>query len=720
MADISFAHTVAATADLDELLRLENDVGQGDRFTEVDRLTAKMLVAALSGSKLATINRSVQGVKNADTLILAPLAERDRPVVEQAFALPAQQSRGAWFLPEYAVLKAGTLNLPSYQRHYPWHSITLADNDVARLRLESTSDAVAAWALLVPLFDTLMAPVTLRATGFMASSDGALETCAAILDSYRRLGLPADDPAVTVFAYRGGWSRLDRASQARARVNLLDALAGVDMFEVASRFRIERVQALVAATLKKARRGTPLARQVLTRRLQPVLSSYFAGDWLSFLNYLDFNPNPNDELVVALPRPRLYVNGSSKAAAVAAEQGMDVDEVHAMLAAFMGQSTSESPVERRVDVLHRWWVQFDKLHARQAAGMPTLWGLTEEIPTVAGSGEGPAAPLYRQVLTPDLVTEVDHLWNGRAIPRWPETIVNEPYPHKLLTELMGPVVKFWQGAALTAWYICEGPYSRTSLSGLHTYHERDLHALAVAGTPVPPALFEELQRAEHFLGPHQDIESNTYEVKLADGNIGLRLSGGGQRRDGFETLRDVITRHRRSWAHQYLSDYLHHRWNDDLTTVARSFHRHIAATGKPPTFRQFAKFATPTANHWFNGNLGSLYTAIGEKPPVTPRRTDPLPTTSENIVHYVYLALGGEYYSDDLRITNFPMADRFRQLARLASASLYYLQVTEALGHDPEPSQFGAKRYEWEWAGGLDLGWPQYQKVIRRVLSELQ
>src|SRR6266508_4168571 len=141
--------------------------------------------------------------------------------------------------------------------------------------------------------------------------------------------------------------------------------------------------------------------------------------------------------------------------------------------------------------LFRWWTQFDAAHARQTAGMKPLWGLVDEGAHILGYGPGPIPDLYRQLLSPDLVDEVDQLWDGVTLPRWPETIVSEPYPHRLMAETLGPAVTFWHGVALTAWYVCEGPYSRTPLSELRNYHDRDLAALVEAGTPVHPSLFDE-------------------------------------------------------------------------------------------------------------------------------------------------------------------------------------------------------------------------------------
>jgi hypothetical protein len=177
------------------------------------------------------------------------------------------------------------------------------------------------------------------------------------------------------------------------------------------------------------------------------------------------------------------------------------------------------------------------------------------------------------------------------------------------------------------------------------------------------------------------------------------------------------TRHRRGWARAYLDHYLKHRWTDELSTVSRELQRHIATKAKPPTFRQFAKIAATAANHWFNGDLARLYTAIGEKAPKTPRRHDLLPGTADALIHAVYRALGGQYYDDNLRISDYAAANRFQQMSRLASSSPRYVQITEALGRPPQPDEFGASRYDWEWTGDLQQGWTRYQQAIHQALN---
>ncbi|MGW2143504.1 hypothetical protein ACWCOT_04275 [Nonomuraea bangladeshensis] len=716
MGEADFASALA-TAQPEEFLRIEREAGLEASFARLDILTANLMLMALSGRELVSITPGGPGRGSGDTVSMTFLTPQDRAFVDERFSLVGQQRKGAWFLPEEARLKAGSLNLPARARHYPEQAITLSWGDSARTKLASTADALLIWSLLIPLFDTLMAPIVLRATGSDQPAEDQRKTWMTVLDSYSTLGIP-HTPEVTLFAYGGGWARLDRAAQVRARIALLDALARHDLLAVAARFRALRLRTLFSAIVAKSRAATPLARRVLTRAVQPTLSAYFAGDWLACLEYLGLPPNPGEELVTALPAPKLYVGGAANAGAAAAEHGVEVDEVEAMLAAFLNQSTAASPVEQRVSVLRRWWEEFDAIHARQQPGMNPLWGLVEETSYAIGYGQGPDHRLCRTSFSSDLVREIDLLWDGATLPRWPQAIVSEPYPHRLMADTFGPAVSFWHGLALTTWYVCEGPTSRTTLSGLRAYHEKHLAELADMGTPVHPSLFEELERAEGQLGAAEELPTYEHRLLLADGSVALRMSGGGHRRDGFLLLRDIVTRHRRGWTGRFLADYLRHRWHTELTDVARELNKVIATTGKPPTFNRFARIAAKAANHWFNGDLAGLYLAIGEKAPLTPRRVDLLPIAAHEFIDALYAALGGQPYEELLRVTDFPLADEYRQKARLAAAGVTYLQIAEALGRWPEPKEFGINRFEWSWAGGPDRGWPIYQTAVAAVLRE--
>ncbi|GGT65386.1 stress protein [Actinomadura citrea] len=689
----------------------ESERGRRERFDDMDHCAARLLEAALAGQRVINLVEDDADPKRYALVTAAPIDSVRRAALQKNMTLSAQQANGAWFLPEVVPLKSWTVNLSAHLRNQPAHALTLAADDSARVRLASSPDAMLTWTLLVPLFDQLLRPITERATASVRTPEEHRTVWLEIIHSYQRLGINAGS-VLWAFAYRGGWSGLDRAGHARARIALLDTIVDHDLLSIVRAFRADRIRALIDKTVQKARRGTPLARHVLTKPMEPVLSAYFAGSWLEFLNYLELPPNPNEELMAALPKPTFFVGGAAKAGNAAAEHGIEIDDANAMLAAFLGQDTTTSPVERRVAALRSWWRHFDAAHASQRTGTPGLWGLVEDAPHIIGYLPGPTPRLYDQYLPTDLVGEVEELWSGTTLPRWPQAITTEPYPHMAMAETLGPAVTFWHGVGLTAWFVCAGPYSRTPLNGLRGYYERTLTELAALGTPIHPSLFEELEQAEDLLGPPEELVHHEEHLQMPDGAIAIKFTGGGQRRAGFEILRDIITRHRRGWSDRYLDSYLQERWTQELTAVARELHRRFAATGKAPTFRQFAKFAAGTAGHWFNGDLAALYTAIGEKAPDTASRVSLLPRDTRRFIDTVYAELGGRPYEEHLRITDFPTADRYRQRSRLATASTRYVQIVEALGRPPKHTEFGAGRYEWDWADGLERGWPLYQRAI--------
>ncbi|SOE24932.1 hypothetical protein [Streptomyces sp. OK228] len=300
----------------------------------------------------------------------------------------------------------------------------------------------------------------------------------------------------------------------------------------------------MAGFAKKAKTGTALARRVLTRALQPVVSGYFAGDWLAVLDYLQAPPHPDEEVITALPEPRLYVGMSAQAAGMAAEVGIPEDEIHAMLAAFLGGPTSLSPVEERVAALRDWWTAFDQMHAAQRPGMRSLWGLVDNELMAFGPDEhGFTQQLYRQLLPASVNEQVDRLWQSVTLQRHAKSIVSNPRPHQLMAETLGPALEFWHGVALTAWFACEGPYSRAPLSGVADYYGRPLTALRAAGCPISPDLFEELRIAELHLGPEEAIvkERRKLPVGTPIGSFTLTMShSGGSRREGTVTLTDWV------------------------------------------------------------------------------------------------------------------------------------------------------------------------------------
>ncbi|MET8495936.1 TerD family protein [Streptomyces microflavus] len=707
----------AIEAGPDEALRLEAGAGQRQRFAELDSLAARLLSVALAGQPVATVTLG-RGRNVPDTAEVTALTQEEAAFCARAFDVQEQQRRGAWYLPTKLSVKAGAVDLPYLLREHPGHALTLAADETARLTAVEGADAIVLWALLVPLFETLLQPVRLRAAGDIFPPTQQKQFWSLIEERYRLLGIK--DGALEAFRFGGVWHKLDRSGQQQARLDLLDTLTQTDLAQLVARHRIQQLQGLMAGFAKKAKAGTALARRVLTKELQPVASAYFGGDWLAVLDYLQTSPHPNEEIITALPEPRLYVGASSQAAAgVAAEAGIAESEVQAMLAAFLGGGSSMSPVEERAGALRSWWSGFDRSHADQTPGMPPLWGLVDqELMSLSRTEQDFTPQLYRQRLSADILERVAQLWKMMTLPRHPGSIVSNPRPHQTMADALGPAGEFWHGVGLTAWFVCEGPYSRTSLNDAERYYGKPLAALRAAGCPVDTGLFRELRAAEQMLGPEEDVADRTISaVEIPYGQVTFTSGmGHGRRREGFERVRDLITRYRRAWAEQCLDAYLQHRWRTELEDVAHQLHRFAAAKGRQPTLIQFSRFATTAANHWTGGDLGALYTAIGEPAPAEQKRPARLLAgDGYDFARRVYQELGGKSVDHGTWVNYAEETQRQWQLGRLATESLRYLQLQEALGQPPTAKQFGSQRLVWPWPGKEEEGWP----VLQRILATL-
>jgi hypothetical protein len=335
------------------------------------------------------------------------------------------------------------------------------------------------------------------------------------------------------------------------------------------------------------------------------------------------------------------------------------------------------------------------------------------------------------VLPGDLLDEIDELWGSAMSSREPARIVTEPFPHVRLAETFGPALRFWHGCALTAWFLCEGPYSRTDMAGLEEYHGRDLAELEDLGAPVDRSMFAELVAAEAQLGEPQPIHTETREVEVEPGLVIETSMSHAFRREGFENLREVVTRHRRAWANEYLQRYLRKRAENDVLEAARVFYVKSAERGgKPPMPKQFVKTAEVPANRWFGGDVAALYRAFGERSPVSPVRVRVVPEDVESFVARVYEALGGVEVAPSSE--GFDQASREKHnrevsdnhnKAQLANKALEYLRLEEALGRPPTLKEFGKGGFEYRAAeAGLgaeaEVAWSRYERIVHDALTE--
>ncbi len=724
MSNPSFGRSASQLANSIELLEFEHSSDRAQRFDALDALVGTLLMRSLSGQLIVTLKHRT---RDDVQVVLDGVNAQQRACVDATFALTAQQQRGAWFIPNEATVRAGWVNLPASMQRHERFAAGIAWEEREKISLKSSSDAMMLWALLEPLADTLYLPFALRGplTGTKAPEETA-KLWAESIAFLEALGLRVGDELAMLRPGKG-WSKLRSGEQHAAKKTLMEALTRQVSLETGARYRAYRLRALISQYYKKAKADGRVKRtQVVTKALERSLSAFFGGDWLAFLNYLGEEPHAEEQVVTQLPKSRLYVGTSSRAAEIAAQQGLPVEEVERMLSTFWQQPASASPVEQRVDVLRRYWQAFDAIHARQAPGMTSLWGLVEERMVSSSLTEsGPAYPqafLYRKLLPAELVAEVDQLWSTTLLPRYPEAIVSESYPHAAMAEAFGSALTFWHGSALTAWFICEGPYSRTDMTGLAEYHRRHLSALADYGTPVNPKLFEELIAAEQRLGPPQPINQDGRSHNVG-GGISISISySSGSRRAGFERLRDIITRHRQAWAQQYLDTYLRIRWETPLRSASETYNKLLHDKGKPPTVKQVAKLAEEVTNAWFGGDLHAFYGTIGEKAPVQPERRLRLPQDRERFIDEVFARLGARQLGPRPDYSSREQYDAYTKqiqeqwrLAHLAELSLKYVLMWEVLDRAPRVEDISARAFE-DWKQALsddtEIAWQRYSTIV--------
>jgi hypothetical protein len=707
------------------LLALELEEGKGNLFDQIDGLNAFVSCRALRGEAEVIVERSSEG----DHLSIKDLNPIQTQILENIYAVQHQHSRGTWFLPEKATLKAGLVNLPSIFRKYPRFGHHIVADGTARVVFAESPAAVFIWAVLEPLFYNLFLPLEMRANwSGLKSREEHLSAWAEVDRLVAALGLKLDSE-LAAMRYGAGWGRLSSKAQTQAKQNLISSIADQTTEALARRFRAFCCLDLVMHYYSRAQDGRATRKRALNRVTdKKCLVAFFHGDWLRFLQYLGETPHPDEQVALAIPRARFFVGGAKSPkspAAIAEEKGVSLDEVQRVLATYWDAPDGRakplaSPVEERVGVLRDFWSAFDTLHSRQTSGMSSLWGLLEESRSIRIGWQGPdwySPRLYQELIPEKLTASIEELWGAIMLPQRPDRIASEIAPHALMAETFGSALSFWHGCGLAAWFLCEGPYSRTDIQGMPSYYGRQLYALEQLGAPIPPSLFTELGKAEARLGPVVPLERSASSTTLGSGaSIEMRVAMG-SRRDGFQILRDIISRYRREWAKQYLTTYLRARWKGDLGEPARLYAQTIADKGRPPGPKQLARMAAVATNRWFGGDISSFCAAIGEKSAFHPTRSPLMPADRLGFAKKVLAALQAAAPVDDARAE--AAGQRSSDLERLAEESLRFVQLRECLGRSPTAKEFGRFDYLSATLGDtVDRAWKKYSQIILRELDE--
>jgi hypothetical protein len=630
----SFGRLALQAASAGELLELERARDRAKDFLPLDSLIGRVAIRALCGERPF----SVKGVdKNGApgrtaTLRLKGLSGEKRLFLEELFSLEKQKSRGSWSLPETVRVRLGRLHFPAHLQEHGRYFHESVETDYYRLvALAASPEALLAHVILDPFFSSLYEPFMLRTDsafrssvrhgiGHYPSEERRLARWQATDAFFSSLGLEAETE-LSALRPGGGGARLPANEQLAAMVSLTQAIRreaqrlGPSL--LGARYRAYRLRPLLDQYYAKANKeGRALRQRVLTRKLDELtLSAFFGGDWLAFLNYLGEEPHPEEHVATALPKTRLYLGSPHKAKDLGVE-GVSEEQLKLIaISLYGGEETS--PVERRVSALKRYWEAFDAIHARQRSGMESLWSWTQR-PGLLGFSN------YRRLMPADVLEEVDELWGTAMYTREPGRIATNPVPQISLAYAFGPALQFWHRCAYTAWILCdEGPElpSMADLERAHSLPAMQLAKLDNLGTPVDRKMFVELIAVEESLEPKEPIYGETEQIEVEPGITTETQEFIGYRREGFERLRDVITKYRRAWAQKHLDAYLRSRAESDVREAARTYHRKTAERGgKPPTFKQFAGYAVVPTNRWFGGDVSAFYRTFGEKSPVSSER----------------------------------------------------------------------------------------------------
>ena len=688
----SFGQQLLACETIEKASALEKNHGRAEQFAEFDALVSELAVRSLRGERIVAMT---EDERRGGAVQIQNLTEQQAQFIKESYDIARQRERGSWSLPEREYIDVGWLNLTHNFADFSHFLLSAAGGEICRVKLETSPEAVFLWSAFSPLMEKLAYPIKLRSTLAGIYDFEELKNIWTELDEfYAILGI-SDVEELSVFRFRGGWSKLsNRAAQLAAKKNLLAKLSIKINASTGTFYRLYAQRSLIEQYYKKAKAdGIVKRKQVITKAFQPLLTGFFGGDWLALVEYLGERPHPDEQIVTALPKSQIYAGGATRAKDIAEQQGVSEAEVEKIAAALWQKPSGASPIEERTACLKKYWRAFDDLHARQKPGMKSLWGLVEEggridFEPVRDDVFHPG--LYLELLPTELIQEIERLWGTTMFNKYSERIVSEPFPHAMMADVFGPALFFWQNCALTAWFLCEGPYSRTDMEGLAHHQRRYLAELEDLGTPIAPEMFAELIEAEKRLGPEERIETEKSRKDLDFGiTITMSVSTGG-RRAGFEKLSDIITRHRRIWNEKYFEQYLKTRWESEITTAANSFFLKMSEKGgKSPTVKQFVSTAALPTRHWFGGDISLLYTAIGEKIPFRPEKKLLMPADKIAFVKNIAERLPSRDFNYFGQQAGEYIQKQYVQ--ELAKKALNFIQLYEAIGEMPTFKDFHTK-----------------------------
>lgn len=450
---------------------------------------------------------------------------------------------------------------------------------------------------------------------------------------------------------------------------------------------------------KAKKDGTARRAQVITSTVEPLLKATL-GEWEALLAYLGQSPAEPDA------RP------------------LDLGEL-------VLPPTPPEPVQERLTVAHDWFRDvFGHAHAQLMPGSPSLWGLVPEVHVFEqddqrGSSRGYNPNRWETGLPTGMADQIRRLWGTTTLKRHPNVLVTEAHPETGFAVLLKPAAQFWEGISLTCWFLCFGPYSRTTLGGAQDYYQHALDELTDLGCPVEPKLFDDLIEAgegadwlfeQASVGVSISISiTEDYDVEIGEPAEGETNPGAAEM---FLKLRDVNTKHRDRWIDQYLARYLDARWRRDLGIAGNDYRELHVGRGKPPTVKQAFPKLIRAANTWFGGDLSELARTLHLEGPVTepmPRSHLELPADMRKVRQQVCDELGGKPDAEGAEY--WPLRRRYELSQQVGDV----LALWQASAELPPRTAFGRNWLLKEaFPGDIEGGYLEYIGAIRNALRDVK